>query len=102
MSPTRTSTPAKSFAPSSPALRPGLPLETAPASDPWLKTYGGMFFAMVNATGSYLSDMSAVVWGTVTLASGGDTSTIFYTDFASGTGDYRATSQSLAPSTAVR
>jgi len=67
----------------------------APASDPWLKSYGGMFFAMVNATGSYLYDLSAVVWGTVPLASGGDTGTIFYTDFASGTGTYMATSQSL-------
>jgi uncharacterized protein (TIGR03437 family) len=66
-----------------------------PASDPWLKTYGGMFFAMVNATGSYLSDLSAVLWGAVSLQSGGDTGTIFYADFASGTGDYMATSASL-------
>jgi len=65
-----------------------------PASDAWLKTYGGMFFAMVNAAGSYLSDLSAVVWGTVPLASGGDTGIIFYADFASGSGDYRATSGS--------
>jgi uncharacterized protein (TIGR03437 family) len=67
----------------------------APASDPWLKSYGGIFFAMVNTTGSYVSDMSAVVWGTVPLESGGDTDTIFYTDLDSGTGNYVATSQSL-------
>jgi uncharacterized protein (TIGR03437 family) len=66
-----------------------------PASDAWLKTYGGMFFAMTNAAGNYLSDMSAVLWGAVSLASGGDTGTIFYADFASGTGDYMATSASL-------
>ena len=63
-----------------------------PASDPWLKSYGGMFFAMMNSAGNYVTDMSAVVWGTVPLQSGGDTGTIFYTDFASGTGDYMATS----------
>jgi uncharacterized protein (TIGR03437 family) len=66
-----------------------------PASDPWLKSYGGMFFAMMNLTGNYVTDMSAVSWGTVPLQSGGDTGTIFYTDFDSGTGAYSATSQSL-------
>jgi len=65
-----------------------------PASDPWLKTYGGIFFALVNGSGNYVQDLSAVVWGTVPLESGGDTGTIFYTDFASGTGDYEATSGS--------
>jgi uncharacterized protein (TIGR03437 family) len=72
---------------------------TAPSSDPYLKTNGGMFFAMVNAAGNYVSDMSAVSWGTVTLQSSGYSSgysgTIFYTDFASGTGTLMATSQSL-------
>jgi uncharacterized protein (TIGR03437 family) len=66
-----------------------------PASDPWLQSYGGMFFAMMNTTGSYVRDMSAVSWGTVPLANGGDTDTIFYTDLDSGTGDYVATSASL-------
>ena len=68
---------------------------TAPSSDPYLKTNGGMFFAMVNAAGNYVSDMSAVRWGTVTLQSSGYSGTIFYTDFASGTGTLMATSQSL-------
>jgi uncharacterized protein (TIGR03437 family) len=66
-----------------------------PASDPWLKTYGGMFFALVNGSGNYVKDLSAVVWGTVPLESGADAGTIFYTDFDSGTGAYSATSQSL-------
>jgi uncharacterized protein (TIGR03437 family) len=66
-----------------------------PASDPWLQSYGGMFFAMMNTIGSYVRDMSAVSWGTVPLANGGDTDTIFYTDLDSGTGDYVATSASL-------
>ena len=50
---------------------------------------------MVNSAGNYVKDMSAVQWGTVPLQNGGDTGTIFYTDFASGTGAYTATSQSL-------
>ena len=66
-----------------------------PASDPWLKSYGGMFFAMMNTTGNYVTDMSAVVWGTVPLQNGGDIDTIFYTDLDSGAGTYVATSQSL-------
>jgi uncharacterized protein (TIGR03437 family) len=66
-----------------------------PASDPWLKTYGGMFFALVNGSGNYVQDLSAVVWGTVPLENGADAGTIFYTDFDSGTGAYSATSQSL-------
>jgi uncharacterized protein (TIGR03437 family) len=67
-----------------------------PASDPYLSKNGGMFFAMVNTTaGNYVKDMTSVQWGTVTLQNGGDTDTIFYTDFVSGTGDYMATSQSL-------
>jgi len=70
-------------------------LGTAPASDPYLDRNGGMFFAMVNAAGSYVSDMSSVVWGTLALLNGGDTDTIFYTDLVSGTGTFVATSQSL-------
>ena len=66
-----------------------------PASDPWLKTYGGMFFALVNGSGNYVQDLSAVIWGTVPLQNGADAGTIFYTDFDSGTGAYSATSQSL-------
>ena len=71
---------------------------TAPAADPYLKSNGGMFFAMVNAAGNYVTDMSAVSWGTVALQTSGYigySSTIFYTDFASGTGTLMATSQSL-------
>jgi uncharacterized protein (TIGR03437 family) len=68
---------------------------SAPASDPYLKSNGGMLFAMVNAAGNYVSDMSTVRWGTVTLQNSGNSGTIFYTDFASGTGALMATSQSL-------
>jgi uncharacterized protein (TIGR03437 family) len=66
-----------------------------PASDPYLDSDGGMFFAMENTTGSYVTDLTNVQWGTDTLQNGGDIGTVFYTDFVSGTGTYTATSQSL-------
>ena len=68
---------------------------TASTSDPYLVKNGGMYFALLNSAGGYVSDMSTVQWGTVTLQNGGDTGTIFYTDFISGTGALVATSQSL-------
>ena len=67
---------------------------TASTSDPYLVKNGGMYFALLNSAGSYVWDMSTVQWGTVTLQNGGDTGTIFYTDFISGTGALVATSQS--------
>jgi uncharacterized protein (TIGR03437 family) len=80
---------------------------TTPATDPYLSKYGGMFFAVVNATGSYLSDLSEVAWGTLILQVGGDIDTIFYDDLIAGTGAFAVTSASLgtiacpAPATAT-
>src|ERR1017187_10309513 len=54
-----------------------------------------MFFAMVNSTGGYVADMTAVTFGTVSLVNGGDTGTIFYVDFVLGTGTLTASSASL-------
>jgi uncharacterized protein (TIGR03437 family) len=68
---------------------------TTPATDLYLSTDGGAFFALLNSTGSFVSDLAQVVWGTVTLLAGGDTSTIFYDDFVAGTGIFDASSQSL-------
>lgn len=68
---------------------------TTPATDPYLSIDGAMFFAMVNSTSGYVADMTAVTFGTVSLANGGDTGTIFYVDFVSGTGDFTAASSSL-------
>jgi uncharacterized protein (TIGR03437 family) len=66
------------------------------AKDPYLSTDGGIFFAMQDQNGGYATDLSAVAWGTnVALTNGGDTGTVFYTDFVNGTGDYQATSSSL-------
>ena len=68
---------------------------STPATDPYLSTNGAMFFAMVNAGGSYVSDMSAVAFGSVPLVNGADTGTIFYLDFVYGTGTLFATSTQL-------
>jgi uncharacterized protein (TIGR03437 family) len=69
---------------------------STPDQDTYLSGKGAMFFAMVNGTGSYVMDMSAVTFGVnVPLVNGGDTGTIFYVDFVAGTGDLAATSQSL-------
>ena len=66
------------------------------ANDPWLSIDGGIFFAMENQSGSYVTDLTSVVWGSVALTPGGDTDIVYYTDFVSGTGDYQATSTSLS------
>jgi uncharacterized protein (TIGR03437 family) len=68
---------------------------TSPATDPYLSANGGMFFGLVSASDTYVSDLTAVTWGTVGLANGGDSSTIFYYDFIAGTGVFELTSASL-------
>ncbi len=68
---------------------------TAASSDPYLSRNGAMFFALVNSTGGYVTDMTGVTFGTVSLANGGDTGTIFYVDFVLGTGAFSVTSASL-------
>ena len=68
---------------------------STPATDPYLSTNGAMFFGMVNASGSFVSDLSAVAFGGVALVNGADTGTIFYVDFVYGTGTLMATSTSL-------
>ncbi len=68
---------------------------TTPATDPYLSTDGGMLFALAASTGVFASDLSQVEWGTLQLTNGGDTGTIYYQDFASGTGTFEATSASL-------
>jgi len=68
---------------------------STPATDAYLDKDGGTFFAMLNGTGAFVTDIAQVAWGTLTLLPGGDTGTIFYNDFVAGTGDFRAASQSL-------
>jgi uncharacterized protein (TIGR03437 family) len=68
---------------------------STPATDPYLSKNGAMFFAMMNSTGSYVSDMSAVTFGNVPLVNGAHTGTIFYVDFVAGTDTLRAASTTL-------
>lgn len=67
---------------------------TAPTSDIYLKTNGGAFFALQNAQATFANDLSTVTWGNVLLANGGNFGTIYYTDFATGSGTYAAVSAS--------
>jgi uncharacterized protein (TIGR03437 family) len=67
---------------------------TTPATDVYLTTNGGTFFALVNGKGGYVSDISQVLWGSLTLQSGADSGKIFYNDFVSGTGNFKVTSSS--------
>jgi uncharacterized protein (TIGR03437 family) len=69
---------------------------STPDTDPYLSKNGAMFFGMVNASGSFVSDMSAVAFGGVSLVNGADTGTIFYVDFVYGTGTLIANSTTLS------
>src|ERR1017187_5583737 len=68
---------------------------STPSTDQYLSTNGAMFFGMVNASGGFVSDMSAVAFGGVPLVNGADTGVIFYVDFVYGTGTLMATSTTL-------
>jgi uncharacterized protein (TIGR03437 family) len=68
---------------------------TTPATDPYLSVDGGAFFALLNMTGAYVTDLTQVIWGTLTLIGGEDAGTIFYNDFVAGSGMYEVTSASL-------
>ena len=68
---------------------------TTPANDIYLAKDGGTFFALLNGTGSIVSDITQVIWGTLPLFVGADTGAVFYNDFAAGTGAFQPMSQSL-------
>jgi uncharacterized protein (TIGR03437 family) len=68
---------------------------STPDIDPYLSKNGAMFFGMVDASGRFVSDLSSVTFGGVSLVNGVDTGTIFYVDFVYGTGVLMATSSTL-------
>jgi len=68
---------------------------STPAQDLYLSTDGGAIFALLSQTDGYVSDVTSIQWGGISLLNGGDAYTIYYDDFASGTGDYVVTSTSL-------
>jgi uncharacterized protein (TIGR03437 family) len=68
---------------------------STPATDIYLQSNGGSFFGLLSGAGGYVTDLTQVVWGTLTLLAGGDAGVFFYDDFVAGTGTFDATSQSL-------
>jgi uncharacterized protein (TIGR03437 family) len=68
---------------------------STPATDPYLSKDGGTFFALVGESNNYASDLTQVSWGSSQMVNGGDAGTIYYDDFATGTGVFDATSTSL-------
>lgn len=66
-----------------------------PTADPYLSVYGGVFFAVESSAAQYLTDLSAVSFGTVSLQNGGANNTVFYDEFIAGTGTFQAVSASL-------
>lgn len=65
---------------------------TIPTQDPYLSQFGGMFFALENSAGQYLTDITQVTLGGVQLTPNG---AIFHNGFLKGTGTWLAVSQSL-------
>ncbi len=70
---------------------------STPATDQYLSKNGAMYFAMVNAAGSYVSDLTGVTFGNVLMVNGAASGTVFYVDFVYGTGTLTATSSALGP-----
>ena len=68
---------------------------STPNVDPYLSLDGGTLFGVVNRTGGYVTDLTQVLWGSLTLQNGGDAGTFFFNDFVSGSGDFQVTSTSL-------
>jgi len=57
---------------------------SAPAQDPWLSQYGGIYFTSENATRQTVN-LSSVTFGAATLNNGGASGVVFYNDFIQGT-----------------
>lgn len=65
------------------------------SSDPYLSLYGGMYFALQNASAQWVTDLTQVLFGTISLQQGYAVGENFYTEFVNGTGTLQATSKSL-------
>ena len=62
----------------------------SPVDNAYLSVDGGFYFAIQDGSGNYVTDLTSASWGTVPLTGGGDTDTVYYTDFVSGSGDFEA------------
>src|ERR1017187_407942 len=71
-----------------------------PSQMSWWSQYGGIYFAVENASGSqYYNDLTQVSLGTVALNNGGAANAVFYNEFIKGTGTLQFTSSSLGTAT---
>ena len=70
-------------------------LGSTPTQDPWLSQYGGMFVALRNSAGQFLSDLTQVSFGQIGLKNGGATGAVFYSEFVNGSRPLQFQSQSL-------
>ncbi len=62
---------------------------TTPSTDPWLSQYGGIYFAEQTASAQWItSAIAQISFGTVPLADGGASGTVFYGEFLKGTGTF--------------
>lgn len=68
---------------------------TAPAQDPYLSQFGGVYFALDGASGQRTADLSEVSIGSVRLTNGGTANTVFYTELVKDAGTFQAVSASL-------
>jgi uncharacterized protein (TIGR03437 family) len=67
-----------------------------PSQMPWWSEYGGVYFAVENASGSeYYNDLTQVSLGTIALNNGGAANAVFYNEFIKGAGTFQFSSSSL-------
>jgi uncharacterized protein (TIGR03437 family) len=67
---------------------------TMPSANYYLSQYGGMYFAYVNASDTFLHDLTEVSFGSVALQNGGASDTVYYNEFVSGSGSFQFQSTS--------
>jgi uncharacterized protein (TIGR03437 family) len=68
---------------------------TSPTKDPYLSVDGGAYFALMSTNGGYVTDLTGVTWGSVTMSLGADAGTIFWDDMVFGSSSYVAASATL-------
>lgn len=71
-------------------------LSSTPAQNTaYLAQYGGIFFGWENAAGQFVADLTQATLGSTSLVAGRDSGTLFYDEFAKGSGVLQATSKTL-------
>jgi len=65
-----------------------------PSTDTVLPPYGGVYFALLDEYGQYITDLSQVSWAGINLQNGGASGAIFYKELLAGTGAFQFVSQS--------